>query len=134
MTTSRLPCRSSRRGTWSRRLRPGSKLSASPNELREGPTRRVCAVGDVGPAEQLIAHSGGDPFREVAPVLRSADLSFANLETPLLPEIEPQDAHFAAPVRAAELLATTGFGLLNLANNHIADRGAEGLADDPARP
>ncbi len=100
----------------------------------QGTVVRVCAAGDVGPAEHLI--SGGDPFREIAPVLRAADLSFANLETPLLENIAseasprvPDVSQFAAPARAAELLASAGFGLLNLANNHILDFGAGGLAE-----
>ncbi len=101
----------------------------------QGATRRICVAGDVGPAEHLIA--GGDPFREVAPVLRAADLAFANLETPLLSGREPEGKGsggaekilFAAPAGAAELLAGAGFGLLNLANNHILDFGAEGLAE-----
>ncbi len=96
-----------------------------------GASCRICAVGDVGPAEHLIAH--GDPFREVAPVLRAADLSFGNLETPLLRDVGSDagagKTHFAAPAKAAELLASSGFGLLNLANNHILDFGAEGLAE-----
>ncbi len=101
----------------------------------QGAVVRICAGGDVGPAGHLIA--GGDPFREIAPVLRAADLSFANLETPLLQAVEleaarrgePGEAQFLAPAAAAELLATAGFRLLNLANNHILDAGAGGLAE-----
>ncbi len=99
----------------------------------QGDTRRICAVGDVGPAEHLIP-GDQDPFREVAPVLRAADLSFGNLETPLLSEIESPrggtgESQFAAPARAAELLTAAGFRLLNLANNHILDFGTEGLVE-----
>ena len=96
----------------------------------QGVTVRVCAAGDVGPAEHLI--SGGDPFREIAPVLQAAGLGFANLETPLLADNAargPEESQFAAPARAVELLAAAGFGLLNLANNHILDFGAGGLAE-----
>ncbi len=102
-----------------------------------GDLRRLCAVGDVGPVEHLIPPATGDPFREVAPVLRSADLAFANLEAPLLREVGPgalskegeRRTRFAAPARAARLLADAGLDLLNLANNHIMDFGAEGLAE-----
>ncbi len=94
----------------------------------QGAVVRICAAGDVGPAEHLIA--GGDPFREIAPVLRAADLGFANLETPLLSaQKAAKESQFSAPAEAAELLATAGFGLLNLANNHILDFGTEGLAE-----
>ncbi len=114
-----------------------AELEALRLQLRapEGETRRLCAAGDIGPAAHLLG--GGDPFREIAPVLHAADLAFANLETPLLHDLEskgdgPQGfekVRFAAPTEAAELLARAGFGLLNLANNHILDFGVEGLAE-----
>ncbi len=93
----------------------------------EGETRRVCCAGDLGFSEQILAGSGGEPCREIAPVLKDADLAFANLETPLVGEVDP-GAHFAAPASVAPLLAAAGFRLLNLANNHILDHGATGLA------
>ena len=98
----------------------------------QGAVVQICAAGDVGPAEHLI--SGGDPFREIAPVLRAADLGFANLETPLSEDVgsetsPTEESQFAAPARAAGLLAAAGFGLVNLANNHILDFGAGGLAE-----
>ena len=111
-------------------------LPAAPAELealqvvsrpQDGELRRVCAAGDLGLSEQILAGSSGDPYREIAPVLRAADLAFANLETPLLDELGP-GAELAAPVSVAPLLAAAGFRLLNLANNHIADHGAGGLA------
>ena len=92
-----------------------------------GEIRRVYAAGDLGLSEQILVGSGGDPYQEIAPVLRAADLAFANLETPLLDELGP-GAELAAPVSVAPLLAAAGFRLLNLANNHIADHGAAGLS------
>lgn len=100
----------------------------------DGPTVRLGAVGDVGfsgrvterLAEKLADQPADqDPFREVAPVLRAADLAFANLETPLVDE--PRGRLFAAPLAAAPLLAGAGFDLINLANNHILDHGRDAL-------
>ncbi len=92
-----------------------------------GAVRRLCAVGDVGAAGHLTPRRCPDPFREVAPVLRDADLTFANLETPLI-EGETGEPFFAAPVSAAPRFAAAGFRLLNLANNHILDFGVRGLS------
>lgn len=94
----------------------------------DGPVRRLCAAGDVGFSGRLAALAGGhDPFREIAWVVRGADLAFANLETPLVGE-DPGGRLFAASTRAAALLAGAGFRLVNLANNHVLDYGPEGLA------
>ena len=106
---------------------PGLEALRVSERPAEGVTRRLCVAGDVGFSDRILSCPGEDPFREVAPVLRDADFSFANLETPLLEEVGP-DALFAAPVSAAPLLAGAGFRLLNLANNHILDHGGRGLA------
>lgn len=107
---------------------PGLDALVVRERCADGPVRRLCAAGDVGFSGRLAAlpANGHDPFREVAPVLRSADLAFANLETPLVDEARGR--LFAAPSAAAPLLAGAGFGLLNLANNHILDHGPETLA------
>jgi poly-gamma-glutamate synthesis protein (capsule biosynthesis protein) len=63
---------------------------------------------------------------EVAPVLQKADLTFGNLESPLTGEIA-QGQLFSAPVTGAAILKTSGFKLVNLANNHIYDYGQAGL-------
>lgn len=95
----------------------------------DGPTRRLCAAGDVGFSGRLatLPANGHDPFFEIATVVRGADLAFANLETPLVGD-DPEGRLFAASTRAAPLLAAAGFRLVNLANNHVLDHGPEALA------
>ena len=100
-----------------------------PGESAAGPSRRLMAVGDIGFSGRIAAilgvADGDDPFRDVAPVLRQADLAFANLETPLLGA--PAGRLFAGSTDDAARLAMGGFGLVNLANNHLFDHGPEGL-------
>lgn len=95
----------------------------------KGPCLRLWAGGDVGFSgllRPLAAGEGAGPLSAIAPILDGTGLAFANLETPLVPETDSQDL-FAAPSQAAERLEAAGFDLLNLANNHIRDYGAEGL-------
>jgi poly-gamma-glutamate synthesis protein (capsule biosynthesis protein) len=94
----------------------------------DGPLRRIVAAGDTGFSGRLaaLAESGHDPFREIAPVLRSADVAFVNLESPFV-EDDPRGRCFAAPISASSLLAGAGIRLVNLANNHVLDHGPEAL-------
>jgi hypothetical protein len=92
-----------------------------------GPTKLLCAAGDVGFSGQLVdPGAGGRGLDEVADVVGSADLAFANLETMLTPQAG--DVLFAAPPAAARWLADAGFGLVNLANNHALDHGSDVFA------
>jgi len=94
------------------------------------PTVRLCAVGDIGfsgRAFELAKGTSGEMlFAEVAPFLRSADITFGNLESPFAGGIAPRKM-FAAPVEGAAILRKSGFNLLHLANNHIADYGQAGI-------
>jgi poly-gamma-glutamate synthesis protein (capsule biosynthesis protein) len=69
-------------------------------------------------------------FADVRPWLAGADLSFANLESPLT------RASFAggrfdlrAPPQAVNALSAAGFDVVSLANNHALDGGEAGLAE-----
>jgi len=65
------------------------------------------------------------PFENVASLLRQADISFCNLETSLSEEgtASPKRHVIATPSESVELIRETGFHLVNVANNHILDRG-----------
>jgi poly-gamma-glutamate synthesis protein (capsule biosynthesis protein) len=92
-----------------------------------GRSARVIALGDIGFSGRVghgVQHA--DLFAAVRPFLRSADICFANLETPLLPGAG-SDMLFAARSDAAPLLGDAGFNLLHLANNHIYDYGVPGM-------
>ena len=98
-------------------------------------TVRILIAGDV--------HPGGGRVRELAesidseglfggflPLIRSADLAIANLESPAIDNGKPiskTGPNLKSPVNTLKVLKRAGFGLLTLANNHIMDYGAEGL-------
>jgi poly-gamma-glutamate synthesis protein (capsule biosynthesis protein) len=89
---------------------------------------RVILTGDIildvpGPAHWL---SG------IAPALRAAALAIGHLEVPHT--LRGEELHGDVPAPGADpshlaALPEAGFGLLTLAGNHMADRGAEGIAD-----
>ncbi len=102
-----------------------------------GPRRLALhAVGDIGFGGSLRRAAspshGEDPFAAAASSLRGADLLFANLETPLVPDgIRPalpevREGFAGAPGHARRLSAA-GFEIVSLANNHVMDYGPEGL-------
>ncbi|MDL2060318.1 CapA family protein [Mesosutterella sp. AGMB02718] len=90
-------------------------------------------MGSTFPGEALPEHDGQKLFADAAPVLRSADLAFGNLEGTLLEGGETQKVPspttyaFRTPVRYARYLKEAGFDFLSLANNHAGDFGEEGM-------
>jgi poly-gamma-glutamate synthesis protein (capsule biosynthesis protein) len=81
----------------------------------------LCAVGDT-----LVNHD--DPmagFALVSPILRSADLVFANCEG--LYVREPSPMLLASDAKNAHGLSVGNIGIMSLANNHTMDAGAAGL-------
>lgn len=70
----------------------------------------------------------GPHFAPVEPLFGRADFVVANLETTLSPR-PPYGGYpaFATPDRLAHDLAAAGVDFVTLANNHIVDRGAEGV-------
>ena len=96
-----------------------------------GRTMRVCAVGDTGLSGQVGRTASelgyGALLRDIAPLLQSADATFANLEGTLI-EQPGGAALFAAPPEAAAALRQSGVTVVHLANNHVYDFGPTGLA------
>ncbi len=94
----------------------------------------ITAVGDVmmpAPTQAVAARDKRGYnvlFEKVADDLRSADITFANLETPV-----DQDAavsgypRFNARPALLSALRNIGVGIVSVANNHIMDRGTGGL-------
>lgn len=75
-----------------------------------------------------------DPATTLGPissVLKSADFTALNLETPVTGRGQPQPKtyHFATTPAAFTALRDGGVNLVNVANNHILDYGRTGLAD-----
>ncbi len=96
----------------------------------------IIGGGDVmlgGIWEEQVARDGyRHPFKQVAPLLRQADLSFINLEAPLTirgSEFTGKTFRFRVHPRAAEALKDAGITTVTLANNHSMDYGHQGLVD-----
>jgi poly-gamma-glutamate synthesis protein (capsule biosynthesis protein) len=71
----------------------------------------------------------------IAPLLRAADLAIGHLEVPHTHGLHQVQGDVPAPGAPPENLAAmaqAGIGMVSLAGNHIADCGAEGIADTVA--
>ena len=96
---------------------------------------QLAAVGDImlgGSAAPELRREGYDyPFALVQPILRQADVVFGNLEGPLTDAGQgaPDKPYVfrSPPAKVAPALATAGFTVMSLANNHTMDYGVEGL-------
>jgi poly-gamma-glutamate synthesis protein (capsule biosynthesis protein) len=101
----------------------------------------VAATGDITLAFAGDVHFAGrvarllaDPattFGPITSVLRSADFTVVNLETPVTSRGRPQPKsyHFTTTPAAFTALRDAGVDLVTVANNHILDYGQVGLAD-----
>ncbi len=101
----------------------------------------VTASGDITLAFAGDVHFAGriarllkDPattFGPITSVLKSADFTAVNLETPVTSRGQPQPKtyHFATTPGAFVALRDAGVDLVTMANNHILDYGQTGLAD-----
>jgi poly-gamma-glutamate capsule biosynthesis protein CapA/YwtB (metallophosphatase superfamily) len=91
---------------------------------------RVVFVGDImldgGPGHLVTL--GRDPFADVAPILRDADLTIGNLECAIVKQGHAVDKPytFRGPARALPLLKRH-FSAVSLANNHSGDWGKAGF-------
>jgi poly-gamma-glutamate synthesis protein (capsule biosynthesis protein) len=91
---------------------------------RQGHQMTMLAVGDImldRDVKKVGLQKGWEHiFSEVAPRLRQADLAFANLESPI-----GDKGHFInmfqAPPEAMTGVASAGFDVVSLANNHALD-------------
>lgn len=96
----------------------------------------LVAVGDImlsrGVADRIKEHGDpGLPFAKVKGLLDSGDIVFGNLECPLTPgrAIDIREMVLRADPEMADALASAGFTLLSLANNHMGDFGPSGIVD-----
>jgi poly-gamma-glutamate capsule biosynthesis protein CapA/YwtB (metallophosphatase superfamily) len=96
---------------------------------------QIMMVGDVSLARGVATASatyGSDyPLGAVSPWLQAADLAVGNYEGVIAADgignPQPGPYRLRAQPDAANALAKAGFDLLNLANNHTMDWGADGL-------
>jgi hypothetical protein len=99
----------------------------------------ISAVGDImlGSTSQgrgLPPNDGADMISGLAPILSATDITFGNLEGPLLDSGESSKCgpnsklcySFRVPTRYGKYLKEVGFDVMSLANNHSSDFGAAG--------
>ena len=99
----------------------------------------VIGVGDIMmgsnyPVNSLPPNDGIDLFSDVENYLWDANITFGNLEGPLLdrggtPKICEPESHcvaFRMPERYAGYIKKAGFDIVSIANNHANDMGKEG--------
>ncbi len=69
------------------------------------------------------------PFLKVQELISGADISFGNLESPIAPgtPVPTGSFVFRADPESVEGLDWAGFDVLSLANNHILNKGTDGL-------
>lgn len=92
------------------------------------PEISVLAAGDIMLArklDRLIAQKGMDyPFFNTGELLASADIAFANLESPLSDQgskIDGKGIWFRGKPENIQALTQAGFDVISLANNHALD-------------
>ncbi len=91
-------------------------------------------IGSTTPTAELPPNGGRNTFDDVRDLL-AADVTMGNLEGPLT-DAGPTDKcdgrtdcyTFSQPPGYAAVYKDAGFDILNLANNHVMDRGTEGVA------
>jgi len=95
----------------------------------------LVAVGDMmlsrAVATRMHRYGYEYPFASTTDFIRSADIAFGNLETPITPgpEVLPFEMSFRADPESAAALRDAGFDVLSLANNHTPNFGEMGLQD-----
>ena len=96
----------------------------------------LVAVGDISYSRgvERIVKKQNDinyPFLKIRDYLKSADLVFGNLETPITqgPEIPDFEMIFRSNPGTEQALKQAGFSIFSLANNHTPNFGEKGLKD-----
>lgn len=112
----------------------------TPPKTVDDETITIAAVGDIMLGSTSIdetflpPNDGTDILKEVTPLLSKADITFGNLEGPLLEGGKTEKClpnatrcfAFRVPTRYGKLLKDAGFDVLSLANNHAGDFGDYG--------
>lgn len=111
-------------------------LSQKEKLPRKGEEVSLIAVGDVSfsrGVERIVKEKRdiNYPFLKIRDYLKSADLVFGNLETPITPgpEIPRFSMIFRSNPGTEQALKQAGFSIISLANNHTPNFGIKGLKD-----
>ncbi len=123
------------RGTIQYKKQPPSTVQSETSD--ESDTLTFVFAGDVmGHTPQQKAafdvktkkYSFTECYQFIAPYILPADFAMANLEVPLAGKPYTGYPHFSAPDELFEGALSAGFDAIQLANNHIADKGRNGMA------
>jgi poly-gamma-glutamate synthesis protein (capsule biosynthesis protein) len=108
---------------------PGAPFSTDPAHVRT-----MIATGDIIPARLVdyYATQKNDflwPFRPTADYVKNADVTFGNLESPLFAgcKLSTGGLTFCGDARFVSGLQLDGIDVVNLANNHTNNFGAQGI-------
>lgn len=109
--------------------------TAEPSEPQTAAkTVSLFAVGDImlsrNVGQKMVSYNDYHyPFLKLKNLISLADISFGNLESPIIggPPVKEGSFLFRADPQSAESLSFTGFDILSLANNHILNQGKAGL-------
>lgn len=106
----------------------------SPDFERTAATTTLLATGDVLTARSVNYRMTqfNDftwPFHNTAEFVKTADIAFINLETPLIDgcPVRNDGMLFCGNLRSVEGLLFAGIDVVNLANNHASNQGREGV-------
>lgn len=103
------------------------------NNTPEEKSLTLIAVGDImlsrGVDYKMQRHGQEYPFEKVKDYLKTGDIVFGNLESPIYPgKHMPIDGFsFWARPGIEDQLTDTGFNILSLANNHMGNQGTHGV-------
>ncbi|MCB6992768.1 CapA family protein [bacterium 210820-DFI.6.37] len=121
--------------TWSQKAEPASTAPAEPEPPKETQLSFLC-VGDVmshspQTTAQYDASEGkynyDNNFKYVKDYIESADLALCNVETTFAGKPYTGFPYFSAPDALATALANAGFDVGITSNNHMADKGLDGI-------
>lgn len=81
---------------------------------------------------KVVGHNFLPFYDDVAPLIAEADISFINQETPMCGDHRGFSNYprFNTPQQMGKDLVTLGFDIISVANNHMIDQGASGLAEE----
>lgn len=80
-------------------------------------------------------------FSKISPIVKSADLSFCNQESLLggeelgliggkyMPVADTEQPTFCSPYELGDAVVACGFNMIGLANNHMLDKGEDGMVN-----
>lgn len=103
---------------------------------------KITFVGDINLGEYYLTlghgpksyiHKNGDIFRSVSSILRESDIVAGNLEAPLAAvstkEALSEKAVLRGDPKSAKILSENGFKILQVANNHMVQHGADAFQE-----